>query len=154
MSELLFDKAKVAFVEGKFDEAVQAFGEVIAKDPTNPLAYYSRGVARFNQKDLAGAIEDCTASIRLAENNERVYCSRGAAYLALGRTEEALSDFNKAIELNEFYPTAYFGRAEIFTRLGEKEQARMDIEVATKIQRKRGQSHLEGQGIMFQDPNA
>ena len=30
----------------------------------------------------------------------------------------------------------------------------MDIEVATKIQRKRGQSHLEGQGIMFQDPNA
>jgi hypothetical protein len=30
----------------------------------------------------------------------------------------------------------------------------MDIEVATTIRRKRAQSTLEGQGIMFQDPNA
>jgi hypothetical protein len=30
----------------------------------------------------------------------------------------------------------------------------MDIEVAATIQRKRGQSKLEGHGIVFQDPNA
>jgi len=153
MSELLFDKAKVAFVQGKFEEAVQVFGEMIAKDPDNPLAYYSRGVARFSLRDLAGAIEDYTASIRLYSRNEKVHCSRGAALLAQDRTEDALKDFNQAIELNPFYPTAYLGRAEAFKRLGEHDQARMDLEVATKIQQKRGQSQLESQGLMFQTPD-
>jgi hypothetical protein len=44
-------------------------------------------------------------------------------------------------------------RAEVFKRLGEHDQARMDLEVATRIQQKRGQSQLESQGMMFQVPD-
>lgn len=150
----LFDKAKVAFVQERFEEAAKLFGESLEKDPKNPLIYYSRGTARFNLKDYDGAIEDYTTAIGLYDKNERFFCSRGAAYLALDKSEKAMEDFNKAIDVNSFYPTAYFGRAEIFTRIGDKEQARLDIETATKIQKKRGQSILESQGIVFQDPNA
>lgn len=151
MNELLFDKAKIAFVEGKYEEAAEAFGEMLSENPENPLALYSRGTARFNMKDFEGAIADYDAYLALNDRSEKVFTSRGAARLALGRNEEAINDFNKSIELNEFYPNAYFGRAEVFTRMGEKEQAKLDVEVGNRILQKMGQSHFEGQGIMFQD---
>lgn len=154
MNELLFDKAKIAFVEGKYEEAAEAFSEMLGEDPENPMALYSRGTARFNLKDFEGAIADYDGYIALIVRNEKVFTSRGAARLALGRNEDALNDFNKALEINEFYPNAYFGRAEVFTRMGEKEQAKLDVEVGNRILQKLGQSHLEGQGFMFQDASS
>lgn len=152
MADLNMDRAKVAFVQGKFEEAVEAFSKAIEEDPQNAIAFHSRGTARLKLKDFEGSIPDFSECLRLNKANQKAMCSRATAYLALGRLEEAMEDFNRALDVSEFYPNAYFGRAEVFRRLGEKEHARMDMDVGRKIMEKRGQSHFESQGIMFQDP--
>ena len=79
MDEMLFDKAKLAFVEGKFEEAAKAFGELLSEDPENRLALHSRGTAKFNLKDFEGAVADFDAYLALNDRSEKVYTSRGAA---------------------------------------------------------------------------
>lgn len=150
----LLDNAKIAFVKGRFEEAVDLFGQVLDKVPGHLVAQQSRGTARLKLEDYEGAVEDFTAIIQVEGQNEKVFCSRGTAYLALKKYEEAMADFNRAIDINQFYPSAYFGRSELFVLAGEQEQARQDRDTATEIQRKMSQSHFESQGVMFQDPDA
>ncbi len=153
MSDQNLDSAKIAFVKGRFEEAVAGFSKVLEKTPDHVTALQSRGTAKLKLSDFEGAIGDFTECLKLNQANDRILCGRGTAYLALGRLEEALDDFNSAIDVSEFYPNAYFGRAEVFKRMGEEKHARLDMEVGRKIVAKRGQSHFESQGIVFQDPN-
>ena len=150
----LLDAAKIEFVRGRFQEAADLFGQVLEKVPGHLIAYQSRGTARLKLEDYDGAIEDFTAFIKVNDQNEKVFCSRGTAYLALKKYEEAMADYNRSIEINQFYPNAYFGRSELFTLAGEQEQARQDRDAGMEIQRRMAQSHFEGQGVMFQDPDA
>lgn len=153
MNQSLLDKAKIAFVQERYEEAIAAFSEILEENPGFTMAYYSRGTARMKMKDLDGAIEDYSQYIRENDRNEKVFCSRGTAYLGLKRYDEAMEDFNQSIELCGHYPHPYFGRSEIFARMGDKDQARQDWEAGSKLQAQRLQSHLETQGIMFQDPS-
>lgn len=150
----LLDEAKIAFVKGRFEEAADLFGQVLEKVPGHLMAYQSRGTARLKIEDFEGSVEDFTAFIQVNAKNEKVFCSRGTAYLALKKYDEAMDDFNRSIGINQFYPNAYFGRAELFTIAGEQEQAKLDRDTGAEIQRKMAQSHFEGQGVMFQHPDA
>jgi tetratricopeptide (TPR) repeat protein/V8-like Glu-specific endopeptidase len=116
-------------------------------NPQSAKDYYARGLARFDQDDFPGAIENYTQSLRLDANFADAYSKRGAARLLLtddsldqwslpknkAAIQEALKDFNQALRLNPNDAYAYAGRGYISYSLGEKQAAMEDVNQALRL---------------------
>lgn len=116
-------------------------------NPQTAKDYYARGLARFDQQDFQGAIENYTQALRLDANFADVYSKRGAARLLLtddsldqwslpknrAAIQEALKDFNQALRLNPNDAYAYGGRGYISYSLGEKQAALEDVNQSLRL---------------------
>ena len=72
---------------------------------TYSISYLSRGVARFQLKDFAGAIVDFNWALHFEPTFSNAFYNRGLANLALNKKQSACIDFSKAGELG--YEGAY-----------------------------------------------
>lgn len=63
------------------------------------MAYYNRGIAKFNLKDLHGAISDYNKAIELDPKYTDAYYNRGSVKIMLGEKENGCLDLSKAGEL-------------------------------------------------------
>ncbi len=66
-------KAEAFAQEGKFDEAIALCNEMLSKDSTIELAYYSRGIYYSNKKEYSKAISDFDKKISLQPHSAGVY---------------------------------------------------------------------------------
>jgi tetratricopeptide (TPR) repeat protein len=57
--------------------------------------YEGKGFAEFTDKNLDGAIADCTKAIELNPDDDNAYIQRGYAKNSKGDKDGALADFNK-----------------------------------------------------------
>ncbi len=106
---------------GRFGEAAEWAGRVIAKDPQNSFAHYLLAECHYGQQEFEKAAADYSQAIdfysteRGAARYEVVaaYQGRGRCYLSLGRLDESRADFKKVLELGG----AVQGLAENLARL-------------------------------------
>ena len=63
------------------------------------MAYYNRGIAKYNLQDDTGAIQDYSKAIELVPKYEVAYYNRGIAKEGLKDKFGALADYSKAGEL-------------------------------------------------------
>ena len=107
--------------EGKFEEALAAFSEVIRIDPGKSDDYQNRGAIReallsrsgetsFNE--YRGVIADYTEAINLNPNAPVSYYQRGILVAKVGRTHEALPDLERALQIAE-----HIGETGLITRI-------------------------------------
>jgi len=89
----------------RHDAADADYTAAIANDPTNHLAFRSRGVVRSLQNDNRGAIEDLTAAIRIRPAYASYYV-RGIVLLRLRRFDAADRD---ASAILDSHPEVYHG---------------------------------------------
>ena len=73
----------------------------------NARDYYTRGIARYLEDDVDGAIADFTEAIRLDPQLAAAYVSRGVAQ---DDPAKALVDYSAAIRVNPEYIQAYYNR--------------------------------------------
>ncbi len=85
---------------------------------------YRHGVELHQAGDLAGAIREYQASLKLDAANPQALSNLGAAYAAEGRYDEAIAEYNKALALDgsiegvrlnlglAYYKSARYGEAE------------------------------------------
>ncbi len=100
-TELILEKPEVA--EKSFDEAIRL-------NPEYADAYTNRGVARYMQEDLVGAVADYDEAIRLDPEFAMAYITRGDARYDLGDRSGAIADYGEAIRLNPEDTEAYIKR--------------------------------------------
>ncbi|MBI4614126.1 MAG: tetratricopeptide repeat protein, partial [Planctomycetes bacterium] len=95
-----------------WNRTLLAFGllAALSKEPRTAADYVERGLARRAQNDLAGAIEDYGAAIRLAPNYAVAYNNRGAARQEQKDLAGAIEDYGAAIRLDPNYAVAYNNR--------------------------------------------
>jgi lipoprotein NlpI len=89
-------------------------------DPNNPIAYFNRGVTRYDLGDKQGAITDYTQALKASPDDDVTYNNRGLARYELGDRASAMMDFNNALQLNPRNAAAYFNRGCTRTDLGDK----------------------------------
>lgn len=82
---------------GQIDAARADLDAAVAQDPQAHI-YLRRANLRALQKDLEGAIADCTEAIRLQPRFADAYLSRGVARLERGQSAAAAEDFTRALE--------------------------------------------------------
>ncbi len=86
--------------DGKYDEALAVFDEVILKHPEYKEAFLARAITLMQMGRFDDARADFDKAIRLDGNFAVAFANRGILNDRTGRYEEAVRDYRKAAELN------------------------------------------------------
>jgi tetratricopeptide (TPR) repeat protein len=106
-----FDQGIQFYQQGKFDEAIEAFEDVIINKPDFAEGYYNLGMAYLRQGDTNRAIEVISKAIELKPDFVAAYFGIGQAYIDKGDEEQATEIFKKAVATNP-------SDAKIYVNLG------------------------------------
>jgi protein O-mannosyl-transferase len=86
---------------------ITLFTQVIQRYPEQSYGYVGRGVARMNEKDIRGALEDYSYAIKYDERNAQAYNNRSAAYNMLQEYKLSSKDCTEAIGIKADLADAY-----------------------------------------------
>ncbi len=106
-----FDQGVQFYQQGKFEEAIEAFEDVIINKPDFAEGYYNLGMACLRQGDPERAIEVIHKAIELKPDFIEAYFGLGQAYIDKGQEEGATEIFKKAVAINP-------NNAKIYVNLG------------------------------------
>jgi tetratricopeptide (TPR) repeat protein len=108
-------QAAIAFRQGRMQEALGLYEAALADrtlgNERRASVLTDRGVVYARLRQVAEAIDDFNAAIKLFPEYSVVYNNRGALLVKLGAVEEALKDFHRALSLAPGYAAAHANRA-------------------------------------------
>lgn len=130
-------RALQAHADGRHDEAIALYSEVLAVRPTYAV-YNHRGLALAAVGDYERAIADFTTAIEMAPEQARAFTHRGVALRMAGRPDEALRDLDRALEIQPTWADALYARALVRYDLGDVPEALRDCDRALAVR-----SHFE-----------
>ncbi len=85
---------------GRYSEAIAAFDQALAIDPSFSEAWYNRGTTLSNLGRYSEALNSLDRAVALNPNYFEAWGNRGTALVKLGRYSEAISSYDRAIALN------------------------------------------------------
>jgi tetratricopeptide (TPR) repeat protein len=85
---------------GRYSEAISAFDQALAIDPTISEAWYNHGTSLNKLGRFAEALNSFDRAVALNPNDALAWNNRGTALINLGRYSEAISSYDRAIALN------------------------------------------------------
>ncbi|MNM75530.1 lipoprotein NlpI [compost metagenome] len=121
-------RARGLLSQGRIDDALGLYDDVLQVDPTNAMAYADRGTAYAMLKKFDLALVDLEKAIAYGYVDASTYSTVATIYFELKRYEDSLVNFSKSIDLDPNYLLAYYNRSNVFHELGEKKAAIADLE--------------------------
>ncbi|MCU1738205.1 MULTISPECIES: M48 family metallopeptidase [unclassified Pseudomonas] len=121
-------RARGFLSQGRTDDALGLYGDVIQVDPDNALAYADRGTAYAMLKKFDMALIDLERAFVLGYADALAYSAMATIYFELKRFSDTLKYFAKAIELDPNHPLIYYNRSSVLHALGDNEAAIVDLE--------------------------
>ncbi len=121
--QFFWSQGTVALSEGRFAEAAEAFRQMVAADPEEPIAHMDLGTALLQLGDVNGALAKYQESLRLSPGNPRLHYNLGLVYTLQKAYSKALKHYQNAVELDPGFENAHFNVANLLMRLGEMAQA-------------------------------
>lgn len=121
--QFFWSQGTVALSEGRFADAVEAFREMVAADPQEPIAHMDLGTALLQLGDVDGALAKYRESLRLSPGNPRLHYNLGLVYTLQKAYPKALEHYRNAVELDPGFENAHFNAANLLMRLGNMAQA-------------------------------
>lgn len=133
---------------GDYQQALDAYNQVISLDPNHGEAYNQRSTVRSAMGDYPGAMEDLETvknlALRAQLSRESVpgetdapqpeaNYQQGVEKLNHGDFQGAIAEFNQVLALNPHHPTALTCRGFAYRRLGNHQQAIADFQQAAKL---------------------
>jgi Flp pilus assembly protein TadD len=87
--------------DGKYNEALKVFDEVLAKYPEYKEAHHGRAITLMQINDFKGSRESFDRAVKLDENFAGAYANRGILNDLTGNYEDAVKDYRKALKIAE-----------------------------------------------------
>ena len=85
---------------GQDGKSEDAYAEAIEISPDDPMLRYGHALSLVREKNMAGAIEELEASVRLAPANVQYRTTLGIALDSAGRTDDAFAVLGQALANN------------------------------------------------------
>ena len=104
------------FAQGRFDEAIVAYGKVIEADPRSAAGHIGRARAFGQKGEYRRAIADCTTAIGLDAGAVGAFNCRGLAFVESGDIARGLADLTVAIRLGPSDARPRVNRARLSAR--------------------------------------
>lgn len=118
---------------GKYEQAVSIFDQVIRDTPNSVEALLGRGTAYAFQRDLDAAILDFSKALEINPETGEAWKRRGQAKAALGANSEAVSDLSKALEFEPKSPDILHERGTVRYRSKDYEGAVKDLQECVTV---------------------
>lgn len=99
VSNLLL-KARLAYEQGKREEALSFAQKAVELDPKNADAYETRGRIYDAMRQFDKAVSDYDQLLKLKPAVPKLHQLRGEAHFKLGNIRESIADFDRYIESN------------------------------------------------------
>jgi len=122
-------------------DSVKLFGNVARRYPDNPEGYFKKGLARYNEDDVRGAVIDYNFAANIDRSFPDTYFWRGIARFDLALPEPAISDLSHAIELEPENYKAYLERGRIKFSEADYTGAFNDFQAVTHLNPKNGEAY-------------
>ncbi len=136
------DAAMLLASQGLHEAAIQKYDAAIEVNPSISVGYINRGLAFFELKRLADALQDLNRAIELQPTLAMSYNNRGAILRSMGRQEAAAQDYVRAIELaGDAAVDAYGNLATYYFEAKQYQQAVLYYEKAITLQPDYGLTH-------------
>ena len=116
-------------VEGKYDEAIAGYTNVLKTDPNDADSYFERGILFSMQHKDDAAIKDFIKSIGLNPPEPLADAALAAlmsVYVTKKDYDQAFLYINKRIELNPMDSSVYYLRGSVYLQRGDFDQAIAD----------------------------
>ncbi|MFP4301988.1 MAG: tetratricopeptide repeat protein [Spirochaetaceae bacterium] len=129
-------KALHAHNRKRYGEAISIYSEILKHQPKphiRGIVHIHRGMARFAQGDLDGAIEDFSTALSYDQKSTKAYFYRGLAHRTQGYLESALRDFSICLDFDQYNADALYARALVYRSLGDRSAATADCRQALNV---------------------
>jgi tetratricopeptide (TPR) repeat protein len=126
----IIDKGESYLENGKIDEAITEFTNLVQLHPNNAFAYSYLGNAYHNKGDYDNAIANYSKSIQLDPKDYQIYLVRGNAYLKKSNYDQAITDFSKYLKIEHRNGKAYYNRAVAYFYKKEYDKTWEDVHKA------------------------
>lgn len=93
------ERGNALYKEKKFDEALAAYDEARALDPTNMTFLSNQAAVYFTKKDYEKCIELCLEAVELGKQNRAPFEDRAKAYTRAARAYQKLKNLEQAIAM-------------------------------------------------------
>ncbi len=130
--QLTFWEGVAASQRQSWPEAQEKFTATLASLGNLPEAYYGRGVARYHQGDLAGAVQDLAEASRELPGYGLAFMWLGRAWEHRGNREAARESYEKAVQAAPDFSEAWYHLGELAYLEGHLSQAKECLERASE----------------------
>lgn len=111
---------------GRFAEAEDAFTKAIEFDPSDPVCWHNRSVARAGLGDTDGALADSRHALELDPEFHRAWIAMARAKQRSGDLRGALADYDEGIRRDPHNKEAYIDRMMLHHQRGDFEAMAAD----------------------------
>ncbi len=95
------------FEQGRLEEAVHAYRDVLEDDPHDPKAHHDLAYTLAMQGELHEAVSHYRQAIRLRPDYAIAHSNLGLALDSLGQRDEAMNHYRQALQINPHLGTAH-----------------------------------------------
>ena len=118
-------------------------------DTQDAVAYFNRGITRYDMRNLTGAIDDFNQVIEIRPSADAYNC-RGVVWMELNDYAKALQDFGYALQLNSNMFAARCNRGVLRMNIRDYGGALNDLEMAVELRPKSAIPYFyQGQVLQF-----
>ena len=122
--QLTFWEGVAASQRQSWPEAQEKFTATLASLGNLPEAYYGRGVARYHQGDLAGAVQDLEEASRGLSGYALAFMWLGKAWERRGNRKAARENYEKAVQVAPDFSEAWYHLGKLAYLEGHLSQAK------------------------------
>lgn len=136
--------------QGRSDEAVAGFRQVIEHDDSRPATHMGLGFALESLGDIEAALESYQTAIRLAPEIAHAWHLLGNCFQGAGRLVEAAAAYEKALERNPDLPKTHYNIGVAHRHLGDLSSALAHYRQALVLDPSYAEAH-NGLGVALKD---
>jgi len=130
-ANMWIEKGTGLFMNGSYEEALEAYDEAIEIDPENGSLWKGKILIELGR--FEDALECFNRSIGANPESAEAWYLKGSLLGEMGWLEEALFALNKTIELDPEDPNAWLDKGGVLRTLGREDEAEMAITTAVDV---------------------
>ena len=140
--QAIIDQGTALHDQGKYDQAVAKYKQVLDKNPNNVLVIYKTASSYFAAAKYDDCLNFATQGSRFKSDYlPQFYMMIGNSLDKLGKTEDAISAFKQELEILPDNQLLHFNLAAMLSNTGAFDEARSHLKTAVQLDSKHASSH-------------
>jgi protein O-mannosyl-transferase len=115
--------ARIYAKEGRFDEAIETYEELIKRNYKTAELYYNLAMLLGIQEKYYDSIKYFNKSLEMNQSNPDTHKELGITLLAAGKPDEAIGQFNESLRIKADQSVVYENLGTAYSQLGKYEPA-------------------------------